>query len=131
MARTCSPNNVSQLPIPGCIVSSVSFCIQDANYACATQQGILTKIRVKRIRVKAKFCEHFQIRRDHSIPLILTQNTMTISQIKNNIEGLSWLDVIITELNAEVIENDKALLGSKGSHIESAHIMRIKSFCRV
>ena len=35
----------------GNIVSSVSFCFQDENYACATRQGSLTKIRA---------CEHFQ-----------------------------------------------------------------------
>ena len=35
----------------GCIVSNVSFCIQDGNYVCATRQGILTKIWV---------CEHKQ-----------------------------------------------------------------------
>ena len=40
----------------GNIVSSVSFCIQDANYACATRQGILTKIRA--CEHLQKFCEH-------------------------------------------------------------------------
>ena len=35
----------------GNIVSSVSFCFQDPNYAYATRQGILTKIRA---------CEHLQ-----------------------------------------------------------------------
>ena len=35
----------------GNIVSSVSFCLQDANYAYATRQGILKKIRA---------CEHLQ-----------------------------------------------------------------------
>ena len=42
----------------GNIVSSVSFCIQDANYACATRQGILTKIRA--CEHLQKFCEHEQ-----------------------------------------------------------------------
>ena len=64
------------------------FCFQDANYAYATCQGILTKMRacehlqkfceheqasthlfLRAIRAKAKFCEHFQIGWDHSIPL--------------------------------------------------------------
>ena len=65
------------------------FLFQDANYAYATRQGILAKIRAcehsrknfastsKRvlilflwaIRAKAKFCEHLQIGWDHSIPL--------------------------------------------------------------
>ena len=40
------------------IVSSVSFCFQDANYAYATQQGILTKIRA--CEHLQKFCEHEQ-----------------------------------------------------------------------
>ena len=35
----------------GNLVSSLSFCFQDANYAFATQQGILTKNRA---------CEHLQ-----------------------------------------------------------------------
>ena len=35
----------------GNVVSSVSFCFQDANYAYATRQGILTNIRA---------CEHMQ-----------------------------------------------------------------------
>ena len=35
----------------GNIVSSVSFCFQDANYAYATRQGIFTKIRA---------CTHLQ-----------------------------------------------------------------------
>ena len=42
----------------GNIASSVSFCFQDANYAYATRQGILTKIRAcKQVQ---KFCEHEQ-----------------------------------------------------------------------
>ena len=40
-----------QVSYKGKIVSSVSFCFQDANYTYATRQGILTKIRA---------CEHFQ-----------------------------------------------------------------------
>ena len=42
----------------GNIVSSVSFCFQDANYAYATRQGILTKIRA--CEHLQKFCEHEQ-----------------------------------------------------------------------
>ena len=44
----------------GNIVSSVSerFCFQDANYAYATRQGILTKIRA--CEHLQKFCEHKQ-----------------------------------------------------------------------
>ena len=40
------------------IVSSVSFCFQDANYAYATRQRILTKIRA--CEHLQKFCEHKQ-----------------------------------------------------------------------
>ena len=84
MVRACCPN-VLKLEN---IVSSVSLCFQDTNYAYATRQGILTKIRaceqlqkfyeheqasthqiLRAIRAKAKFCEHFQIRWGHSIPL--------------------------------------------------------------
>ena len=36
----------------------VRFCIQDANYACATRQGILTKIRA--CEHLQNFCEHEQ-----------------------------------------------------------------------
>ena len=43
---------------PGNIVSSVSFCFQDANYAYATRQGILTKIRA--CEHLQKVCEHEQ-----------------------------------------------------------------------
>ena len=42
----------------GNIVSSVKFCFQDANYAYATRQGILTKIRA--CDHLQKFCEHEQ-----------------------------------------------------------------------
>ena len=49
-------------PQPQCyqgnIVSSVSFCFQDANYAYATRQRILTKIRA--CEHLQKFCEHKQ-----------------------------------------------------------------------
>ena len=88
MARTCFPN-FSQFPIPETLLPVSVFCFQDANYAYASQQGILTKIRacehlqkfceheqasthliLQAIRAKAKFCEHFQIRWDHSIPLM-------------------------------------------------------------
>ena len=51
MARGCFP--VSHT---GNIVSSVSFCFQDANYAYATRQGILTKIRA--CEHLQNFCEH-------------------------------------------------------------------------
>ena len=42
----------------GKIVSSVSFCFQDANCAYATRQGILTKIRAR--EQLQKFGEHEQ-----------------------------------------------------------------------
>ena len=42
----------------GNIVSSVSFCFQDANYAYAKRQGILTNIRS--CEHAQKFCEHEQ-----------------------------------------------------------------------
>ena len=42
----------------GNIVSSVSFCFRDANYAYATQQGSLTKIRA--CKHLQKYCEHEQ-----------------------------------------------------------------------
>ena len=38
---------------------SVSFCFQDTNFACATRQGILTKIRA---------CEHLQKFLEHEQP---------------------------------------------------------------
>ena len=50
----------------GNIVSSVSFCFQDANYAYVTQQGISTKVQA--CEHSSNFCEHFQIEWDHSIP---------------------------------------------------------------
>ena len=56
----------------GNIVSSVSFCFQDANYAYATRQGILTKIRTWRAPAKvlragaseqlSNFCQQFEQR---------------------------------------------------------------------
>ena len=76
-----------QVSHKGNIVSSVSFCFHHANYAYATQQGILTKIRA--CEHLQKFCEHVQgsshlifatnsskgqifrvLGWDHSIPLI-------------------------------------------------------------
>ena len=47
-----------QVSHTGNTVSSVSFCFQDANYAYATRQGILTKIRA--CEHLQKFCEHKQ-----------------------------------------------------------------------
>ena len=52
-----------------CIVSSVSFCFQDANYAYATRQGILTKIRA--CKHLQNFCEHDQV----STHLIFASNS--------------------------------------------------------
>ena len=49
---------VSQVSYTGNIVSSGSFCFQDANYAYATRQGILTKIRA--CEHLQNFCEHEQ-----------------------------------------------------------------------
>ena len=51
MVRACFP--VSNT---GNIVSSVCFCFQDANYAYATRQGNLTKIRA--CEHLQNFCEH-------------------------------------------------------------------------
>ena len=42
----------------GNIVSSVRFCFQDSNYACATQQGTLRKIRA--CENLQNFCEQEQ-----------------------------------------------------------------------
>ena len=56
-ARACFPN-VSQFPIPETLLPVSVFCFQDANYADATQQGILTKIRAS--EHLEKFCEHEQ-----------------------------------------------------------------------
>ena len=53
----------------GNIVSSVSFCFQDANYAYATRQGILTKIRA--CKHLQKFCKHEQV----SVHLISASNS--------------------------------------------------------
>ena len=44
----------------GIIVPSVSFCFQDANYAYATRQGILTKIRAR--EHSSNLCEQFEQR---------------------------------------------------------------------
>ena len=52
----------------GNIVSSVSFCFQEANYAYATQQGISTKVQA--CEHSSNFSEHFQIEWDHSILLM-------------------------------------------------------------
>ena len=58
MACACFPN-VSHFPIPETLLPvSVFFCFQDANYAYATQQGILTKIRA--CEHLQKFCENEQ-----------------------------------------------------------------------
>ena len=51
------------------IVSCVSFCFQDANYAYATRQGILTKIRA--CKHLQKFCKYEQA----STHLIFTSNS--------------------------------------------------------
>ena len=53
----------------------VSFCIQDANYAYATQQGILTKIRA--YEHLQKFCEHKQVKTH----LIFASNSHKLGQI--------------------------------------------------
>ena len=53
----------------GNMVSSVCFCFQDANYACATRQEILSRIRA---------CEHFQKFFEHeqaSTHLIFASNS--------------------------------------------------------
>ena len=47
-----------QFPIRETVISGVSFCFQDANYACATQQGTLTKIGA--CEHLQNFCEHEQ-----------------------------------------------------------------------
>ena len=44
--------------LAGNIVSNVNFCFQDENYAYATRQGILTKIRA--FEQLQKLCEHEQ-----------------------------------------------------------------------
>ena len=53
----------------GNIVFSATFCFQHANYAYATRQGILTKIRA--CEHLQKFCEHEQA----STHLIFTSNS--------------------------------------------------------
>ena len=58
MGRACFPNAPS-FPY-GNIVYSVSVCSQDANYAYATRQGILAKIRA--CEHWQKFCDHEQAR---------------------------------------------------------------------
>ena len=89
----------------GNIVSSVRFCFQDSNYAYATQQGILTKIRACEHLQKfcdheqasthlifasnsskgqiLKFCEHFPIEWDHSTPLIWLMMMMMFKTLKH------------------------------------------------
>ena len=58
MACTCFPS-VSQFPIREHRFQCQRFCFQDANYAHATRQGILTKIRACE-HLQTKFCEHEQ-----------------------------------------------------------------------
>ena len=58
VAHACFPDNKSLFPIRETVISGVSFCFQDANYACATQQGTLTKIRA--CEHLQNFCEHEQ-----------------------------------------------------------------------
>ena len=100
MARACFPN-ASQFPIPETLLTVSVFCFQHANYAYATQHGILTKIRacehlpkfweheqagtttLRAIQAKAKFCEHFQIRWGHSIPLLFAMNYFAASSTVN------------------------------------------------
>ena len=57
-AHACFPD-VSRFAIRETLFPGVSFCFQDANYAYATRQGILTKIRA--CEQLKKFCEHEQV----------------------------------------------------------------------
>ena len=57
MSRACFPN-VSQFPIRETLFPVSVFCFQDSNYAYATRQGILTKMRA--CEQLQKFCEHEQ-----------------------------------------------------------------------
>ena len=95
------PQCFSDFPT-GNIVSAVSCCYQDANYAYATRQEILAEAMIsnckhfestsKRALVlflranwsKAKFREQFQIEWDYSIPL-------TFYALQNIILYLAWL----------------------------------------
>ena len=58
MARACFPNVQFPVSHTGNIVSSISFCFQDANYAYATRRGILKRIRA--CEHLQKICEHQQ-----------------------------------------------------------------------
>ena len=89
MARACFPN-VSQFSIRETLFLVSAFCFKMQIIHYATRQGnfnknpsmrALAKILrarasehspnfLRAIRAKAKFCEHFQIGWDHSIPLI-------------------------------------------------------------
>ena len=68
MARACFPN-VSQFPIRKTFFSIVRFCFEDENYAYATRQGILKRIRA--CKQLQKFCEHEQA----NAHLIFTSNS--------------------------------------------------------
>ena len=68
MARACFLN-VSQFPIRETLFPvDISFCFRDANYAYATRQGSLMKIRAcEHLRAQASehssnFCEQFEQR---------------------------------------------------------------------
>ena len=63
------------------IVSIVSFCFQDANYAYVTRQGFLTKIRT--CKHLQKFCEHEQA----STHLIFASNWSKILRALSNWMG--------------------------------------------
>ena len=67
----------------GNIVFSVSFCFRDANYAYATREGSLTKIRARE-HLK-KFCEHEQA----STHLIFASNSSK-GQILRALSNGNW-----------------------------------------
>ena len=105
-ARACFPN-VSQFPIPETLLPVSVFCFQDANYADATQQGILTKIRAS--EHLEKFCEHEQA----STHLIFASSSSK-GQILRALSN--WMGPIDTPTSASSQANSfQILLGTTSS----------------
>ena len=91
MARACF-SNVSQFPIPETLFPASVFCFQDANYAYATRQGILTKIRA--CDYLQNFCGHEQA----STHLIFASNSSK-GQILRALSN--WMGPFDTPVNAK------------------------------
>ena len=93
------------------IVSSVSFCFQDANYAYAIRQGILTKIRA--CEHLQNFCEHEQA----SPHLIFASNSSKGQILRALPNWMGPFDTPITEkAKEELLERNSYCISSFRLH---------------